>query len=236
MPLSRILAILAAYSLLLTCARSASSQNMPHEAGFLFAVNGQAPLITSDNVNRGFYTNPTIAHGYYSFLTNGLQSLSLFVEHVSERRGWSGIWSDRTSIEGGSANFQATVSERLQMTTIGLETVRTLISESGFRLGAGLGIGFGLGGASADVTNVLTAETTTHDSFATWDALLLTAQIRARYTIFTMGDAEIGVVLIGRYWGFPFIGPLGTSGVDYNGPDLRVLSEFGYLAGVSVGF
>jgi len=207
---------------------------MPHEAGFSFAVNGHIPLISPDNVNRGFYTNPTIEHIYYSFLTNGLQSLSFFVEHVNETRGWSGVWSNPAF--NGSTNFPADVSERLQMTTIGLETVRTLLSESGFRLGAGIGLGFGLGGATASVTNTKTGETETHSSFTTWDALLLTAQIRARYTLFTIGDEEIGIMLIGRYWGFPFIGPSGPSGVDYNGPDLRVLSEFGYLAGVSVGF
>src|ERR1035437_592728 len=96
-------------------------QNMPHEAGFLFAANGQASLVKANDVNRGFFTNPTIEHFYYSFVTNGVQSLSLFLEHVQETRGWNGMWTD-PMLNGGSINFPAHVDEQLQMTTIGLET------------------------------------------------------------------------------------------------------------------
>src|ERR1051325_2498556 len=71
---------------------SASAQNMPHEAGVYVAFNGHKPLVSANEDNRGFYTNPTIEHVYYSFLTNGVQSLSVFAEHVSETRHWSGKW------------------------------------------------------------------------------------------------------------------------------------------------
>src|SRR5438105_15326576 len=131
--------LLTSYLLLITSYVLADSvsvlaQNMPHEAGLLIAVNGQSPLIAASDVNRGFYTNPAIEHAYYSVLTNGIQSLALFGEHVQETRSWHGLWTD-LKINGGSQNFLATVQERLQMTTIGLETVRTLVSEYGLRFG-----------------------------------------------------------------------------------------------------
>ncbi|MDP4199703.1 MAG: hypothetical protein Q8922_03770 [Bacteroidota bacterium] len=214
---------------------SSTAQNMPREAGFLFAANGQASLVKSNDINRGFFTNPTIEHFYYSFETNGVQSLSIFLEHINETRNWSGIWTD-AQILGGSKNFPASVSENLQVTVIGLETNRTLITASDFRLGAGFGLGFGLGGASADVTHDTTNITDTHTSETAWQALLMAASLRARYTIWTGGKYEIAIVALGRVWYFPYIGPIGSASRSYNGPGLRTLSEYGYLAGLAFGF
>jgi hypothetical protein len=211
------------------------AQNMPHEAGFWFASGGQIPLLTPNNVNRGYYTNPTIEHAYYSFRTNGVQSLSVFIEHVDETRPWNGVWTN-LMLGDGSANFPASVQENLHMTTIGLETIRTFISESGFRLGAGLGLGYGLGGASAVVHNISTDQTTTYNSATAWSGLMLEGFLRARYSLIVTGRYDIGIMAMGRFWGFPAIGPLDGSGSDYNGPALRVLSEFGYLAGIAIGF
>src|SRR5580693_521118 len=73
------------------------AQNMPHEIGFWLAVNGQKPLISANETNRGFFTNPTIEHLYYSFASNGVQSVSVFVEHVNETRNWNGMWEDYAS-------------------------------------------------------------------------------------------------------------------------------------------
>ena len=212
-----------------------SAQNMPHEVGFWFAVNGQVPLIHSNDLNRGFFTNPTIEHAYYSFTTNGVQSLSVFVEHVDETRPWNGEWTN-LMVGNGSTNFPASVRENLYMTTIGLETVHTFISESGFRLGAGLGLGYGLGGASAQVRDLTTGQTTTYNSATAWSGLLLEGFVRARYSLIVTGRYDIGIMVMGRFWGFPTIGPLDGSGSDYNGPPLHVISEFGYLAGLAIGF
>ena len=219
----------------------AVGQNMPHEAGVWCSVGGQVSLIPNDNSNRGFFGNPTIEHGYYSFESNGVQSFSLFVEHIEETRPWLAdrngpvTWSNPT-LNNGSNNFPAQVSENLHITTIGLETVRTFISESGFRLGGGLGLGFGLGGATANVQNESTGTAETHSSAIEWDGLELMASVRLRYSLYISGNFDIGLLLQGRYWGFPIIGPLGDGGGSYNGPALRVLSEVGYLAGVAVGF
>ena len=211
------------------------AQNMPHEAGFWFATNGQAPLIKSNEANRGFYIDPTIEHAYFSFTTNGIQSLSVFIEHVNETRPWMGTWTNQL-FNGGSTNFPASVQENLFMTTIGLETVRSLLSESGFRLGAGLGLGYGLGSANANVRNLSSGQTSNFSSTNAWNGLFLEAFLRARYSLFVTGSYDVGLMAMGRFWGFPAIGPIGSPGGEYNGPQLRALSEFGYLAGVSVGF
>jgi hypothetical protein len=211
---------------------STLAQNMPHEAGVYVAFNGHKPLVKTNDVNRGFYTNPTIEHVYYSFLTNGVQSLSVFAEHVSETRSWHGIWTDVSSRNPKS--YAADVDESLQMTTIGLETVRTLISISDFRFGAGLGVGYGLGGASADVDT--SGKIAHYSSEPTWNALLLEFMLRMKYSVVYIHGTEIALVAEARYWGFPTMGPLSTTNTAYNGPGLRALSELGYLAGVSIGF
>lgn len=212
---------------------AALAQNMPHEAGLYVAFNGHLTLVKTSDVNRGFYTNPTIEHGYYSFATNGIQSLSIFAEHVNETRSWQGPWTDY-GLNGHTTNYVAIVDESLQLTTIGLETIRTLISESGFRFGVGLGVGYGLGGATANVDT--SGKISHYSSAATWNALLLEFMLRAKYTIADFKRYEIAIVAEGRYWGFPAMGPIGQAGAAYNGPGLRALSELGYLAGVSVGF
>ncbi len=206
---------------------------MPHEAGLWIAVNGQKPLVTPDTGNRGFFTNPTIEHLYYQVSTNGVQSLSVFAEHIWETRTWQGYWST-FYFPDKQIRYPATVNESLTMTTLGLETVRNLISESGFRFGIGLGLGFGLGGASAQVDTSGTV--TTYQSATLWDALLLTVFARIRYSVIVTPTYEIALMLLGRYWSFPFIGPTSSGGEAYNGPSLRAVSELGYLAGICVGF
>jgi hypothetical protein len=211
------------------------AQNMPHEVGFWFAENGQKPLITPDEINHGFFTNPTIEHLYYSFATNGVQSVSFFVEHVNETRDyWNDAWP--TYALGKNPTFPASVEESLDMTSIGFETLRNFISEGGFRLGAGLGVGFGLGGSSANVRDSVTGEQTNYSSATLWDALLVDFFIRARYSVYISDSYEIAIELMGRYWSFPAIGPVADGGNAYNGPGLRALSELGYMAGIAVGF
>ncbi len=223
---------LTSYFLLLTS--EATAQNMPHEVGFWFAVNGQLPLIPPNEINHGFFTNPTIEHLYYSFATNGVQSVSVFVEHVSEAENWSGEWA--TYALGKNPNYPAAVAETLGMTSIGIETERNFISEGGFRFGGGLGVGFGLGGTSANVRDSLTGAQTTYSSATSWDALLIDFFLRARYSVYTSDSYEIALQLMGRYWSFPTIGPIGDGGNAYNGPGLRAISELGYMAGIAVGF
>jgi hypothetical protein len=223
---------LTSYLLLLTS--EAIAQNMPHEVGLWFAVNGQKPLITPNEINHGFFTNPTIEHLYYSFASNGVQSVSFFVEHVNETENWSGEWA--TYALGKNPNYPASVAETLDMTSIGFETERNFISEGGFRFGGGLGVGFGLGGTSANVRDSLTGEQTMYSSAALWDALLVDFFLRARYTVYTSSSYEVAIQLMGRYWSFPLIGPTADGGNAYNGPGLRAISEIGYMAGVAVGF
>ncbi len=209
------------------------AQNMPREIGFWLAVNGQKPLIAPNDINRGFFTNPTIEHLYYSFASNGVQSASLFVEHLSETRDWSGMWANYGL---GSKPFPASVQESLGMTTIGFETLRNFISEGGFRFGAGLGVGYGLGGANANVRDSTTGAQTNYSSATLWDALLISVFVRARYSVYVTDSYEVAIMLMGRYWSFPAIGPIAPGGEAYNGPGLRAISELGYMAGIAVGF
>ena len=207
---------------------------MPQEVGLWLAVNGQKPLITPNEMNHGFFTNPTIEHLYYSFASNGVQSVSVFVEHVGETRNWNGEWA--TYSLGKNPNYPASVQEFLGMTTVGFETIRNFISEGGFRFGAGLGVGFGLGGTSANVRDSATGEQTTYSSATLWDAFFVDFFVRARYTVYTSSSYEVALELMGRYWSFPAIGPTGDGGNAYNGPGLRATSEIGYMAGIAVGF
>ena len=85
---------------------------MPQEVGLWLAVNGQKPLITTNETNHGFFTNPTIEHLYYSFASNGVQSVSFFVEHVDETRNWNGEWA--TYSLGKNPNYPASVQEFLR--------------------------------------------------------------------------------------------------------------------------
>ncbi len=207
---------------------------MPHEVGFWFVENGQKPLIAPNETNRGFFTNPTIEHLYYNVATNGVQSLAIFAEHIDETRSWKGVWTNYL-FNGRYQNFSASVDESLSMTTLGLETVLNFVSESGFRLGAGLGVGYGLGTAGANVRDSLGTQTH-YDAATLWNDLLFTIMIRARYSLIVTSSYDIGIMLQGRYWSFPALGPVSPGGEAYNGPGLRGVSEMGYLLGVSVGF
>ena len=210
------------------------AQNMPHEVGFWFAENGQKPLIAPDDINRGFFTNPTIEHLYYTVAANGVQALSIFAEHVDEARSWQGIWTNYF-FNGKQQSFPASVDEDLNMTTLGLETVRNFISTSGIRFGMGLGIGYGLGGASANVRDSAGA-VAQYSSATVWDAFLITAFARIRYSLLVTPTYDLGIMLMGRYWSFPAIGPVSPGGEAYNGPQLRAISELGYMAGIAIGF
>lgn len=211
------------------------AQNMPHEAGFWLAVNGQKPLHAPDESNRGFFTNPTIEHFYYSFASNGIQSVSFFVEHIDETRNWQGSWA--TYISGKNAgSYPASVQESIGMTMLGFETTRNFITLSDFRFGGGLGLGFGLGGASANVYDSLTKSQNSYSSATLWEAFLVHVFLRVRYSVYSSENYELALQLMGRYWSFPFLGPVANGGDAYNGPSLRAVSELGYMAGISIGF
>ena len=226
--------LLITFIFLLPAASLIRAQNMPHEAGLWIAVNGQKPLIAPDSGNRGFFTNPTIEHLYYQAATNGVQNLSVFLEHTSETRSWDGLWTN-FYFNGGQKNVPASVDETLDMTTLGIETVRNLISESGFRFGVGLAIGYGLGGASANVRDT-SGTVTTYNSATLWNAFFLSGFARIRYSLLITSSYDLGIMLMGRYWSFPALGPVSSGGEAYNGPSLRAISELGYMAGISVGF
>jgi hypothetical protein len=223
--------LLTAYLLLVTSQLFA--QNTPREAGIWFAVNGQIPFVNNSQ-SGGFFTNPTIEHAYYSFISNGVQSLAVFAEHVDETRERKQIWSD-FFFPDKQVSYPATVTERLYMTTIGLETFRTLWTESDFRLAGGIGVGYGLGGATTDVHNDSTGVRHTEEVSGAEAGLLIFAALRVRYSVYTTPNYEVALALLGRYWSFPQIAPTSTARDAYNGRDTP-LSEFGYLAGISVGF
>ncbi len=208
---------------------------MPHEAGMWLAFNGQKPLISSNEMNRGFFINPTIEHFYYSLGSNGLQSVSFFVEHIDETREWQGNWATYMSGKN-AASYPASVQESIGLTTLGFETTRNVITLSDFRFGGGIGVGFGLGGTSANVFDSLTKENNSFSSSTLWEAFLVHVYLRARYTVYSTSNYEIALQLMGRYWSFPFLGPIGSGGEAYNGPSLRAVSELGYMAGIAVGF
>ena len=184
--------------------------------------------------NRGFFTNPTIEHVYYQAASNGVQNLSVFLEHVSETRSWNGIWTN-FFFNDRQQSFPASVDETLTLTTLGLETVRNLVSESGFRFGMGIGIGYGLGGAGANVRDT-SGNVSKYSSTTEWSAFFLTGFARIRYSLIVTSTYDLGIMLMGRYWSFPVIGPVAPGGESYDGPSLRAISELGYLAGISVGF
>ena len=231
MSIRRLVVILIAF---LLAAHSALAQNTPQEIGVWFAPSGQIDLLKNTNGNNGFFQNAFVGRIHYSFASNGIQSLAVTLEQIGETRAYDGRWDvlDTRS----PTSFQAHVSEQLHMTTIGLETNRTILSESGFRLGGGLGSGVSLGNAHATVTDVTTLQTTDHPSNQAWGAINISANLRARYSVYTSGNYDVGVVAAARYWAFPLIGPLGPSPEDYNGPALRSIHELGYLVGLVFGF
>jgi hypothetical protein len=208
---------------------------MPHEAGVFGAFGGQLALSADNETDRGFFQSPTIAHLYYSFVANGVQNLSVFVENVAETRSRTGTWSE-IFLGGGEQNFPAHISENIHLTSIGLETMRTLATVSNFRLGGGLGLSYGLGGTRAEVVNDSSGERKIVTSCNAWQGLMFSAMVKIKYSIFINPEQEIALHVEGRYWGFPYIGPIGECADAYNGPELRTLHQLGYLAGISFGF
>ncbi|HET6512461.1 MAG TPA: hypothetical protein VFH43_09740 [Candidatus Kapabacteria bacterium] len=212
------------------CASASIAQHTPREIGFSFAIGGQGKLEKKSIENRGFFQDAFIWNLRYQITTTGIQNLSFFAEGVSETREYDA----QEDINGEALTAHHVVS--VAQTTLGLETMRTIVSSGGFRVGIGLGLGFGYGSPSRELTILTTGEKRNEDAASPWLSLLLTAGVRARYTLYRNDDLDIGITASGRYWGFPAIGPSGDHGRKYNGPDFRTLHHVGYLAGVSVGF
>ena len=124
-----------------------SGQHTVREIGFSFAYAGQAPFVGSGNEQTNFFRQPLIWNLRYQVATNYLQSLSVVLESVSEERTRTGLWNDFPNLQSGVYN--AEISERLTMTTLGIEGIRTLIRTDEFRLGIGVSLGYGFGGATA---------------------------------------------------------------------------------------
>ncbi len=211
---------------------SAFAQHTNREIGFSFAYAGQAPFVASGNEQTNFFKQPLIWNLRYQVATNYVQSLSVVLERVSEQRTHAGLWSDLPN--SATTPYNAEIAERLSMTTLGLEGIRTLIRTDVFRLGLGISLGYGFGGATANVKNISTTEQKSFESCDTWSGFLISSFIRGRYTLFTNNSLDIGLTGSVRIWGFPSIAPISECLTMYNGPALRSVFEIGYLAGVSV--
>lgn len=206
------------------------AQHTANEAGVSFAKGGQGKLEKRSLENRGFFQDVFIYHLRAQVSTNGIQNLSLFLEGVAERREYDAL----EDVNGQALSAHHKVS--MTQTTIGVETIRNLVSTGGFRVGVGIGLGLGMGTPSRELTILTSGEKRNEDSSSPWLSLLLTATVRARYTVYRQDAVDIGVTLAGRYWGFPAIGPTSDNVTGYNGPDFRTAHQIGYLSGVSVGF
>jgi hypothetical protein len=220
--------------LLLSNCRSSYAQHTSHEIGVSFAYGGQVPFITSGNDPTGFFRKPIIFNVRYQVATNYLQSLAIVLENIGEERNRTGLWSDIPN--SASGGYNANISERLTMTTLGLEGIRTLLRTDEFRLGIGISLGYGFGGATALVRKIADGSEQTFESCDSWNGLLVSIFTRGRYTVFMNSSMDIGVTGSVRIWGFPSISPLSDCQSSYNGPQLRSVFEAGYLAGISVGF
>lgn len=209
---------------------TSKAQHTASEIGVSFAKSGQGKVEKRSLENRGFFQNAFIYHLRAQVSTNGIQNFSVFLEGVSETREYDAL----EDLDGKALNSHQTVS--VAQTTFGIETMRNLISTGGFRVGVGVGLGLGIGSPTREMTILNTGEKRIEDSASPWFSLLLTATVRARYTVYRRDDLDIGITLAGRYWGFPAIGPSSDNVTGYNGPDFRTLHQVGYLAGVSVGF
>jgi hypothetical protein len=207
---------------------------MPHEAGLLGAHYGQMRLEKETSANRGFFQNADIGHVYFSFLSNGVQSLSVFVERVGETRSRDDIWTD-VFIGQQHTGYPAHINENIGVTVVGLETTRTLYVLGDLRLGGTLGLGFGLGGTSADVTRTGTDSTMHVTSAFDWQAFQVSFGLRLRYSVYITGSTDYAIIAGARYWGFPYLGPIAPS-ANYNGPDFRNANDLGYIAGIAIGF
>jgi hypothetical protein len=220
--------------ILIVLTTGARAQNMPHEVGFWGAHQGQARLEAASEANRGFFQNVDIGHLYYSFVSNGVQSLAVFVESFGERRDREGVWTD-INLGNLPVQYPARMSERIGLTIVGLETSRNVVTLGDLRFGGTLGIGYGFGGTDIDVTKLHTDSTAHYASAFDWQAFLLSFSLRVRYSVYITGSMDIGIVAGARYWGLPYLGPIATS-TNYNGPDLRNSNNVGYIAGIAVGF
>ena len=216
--------------MLLVVSTSSLAQHTNHEIAFSFAYAGQSPFITS-NDESGFFRQPVIWNLRYQVVTNYVQSISVVLEHIGETRNRIGFWSFDINYPNG---YNANINEHFDMTTLGLEGIKTLIRTDEFRLGIGLGLGYGFGGAAAIVKKLTDGSEQTFQSCDTWTGLLVSVFLRGRYMVFENSRVDIGFTGSIRVWGFPVIGPL-TECSMYNGPLLRSLFEVGYLTGISVG-
>jgi hypothetical protein len=217
------------------CATASYSQHAKREASFSFAVGGQSPLVVSGDDRSGFWRDPVILNLRLQVATDYIMSASIFLEHMSEGRNRSGLWSDSPNTSDPPP-YNAEITEHLQMTLFGVEAARTLIRTGDLRFAFTVGLGYGLGSARADVRRITTNERKPFESCDTWHGLYLNSSIRARYTIYQGENYDIGVTASLRGWGFPMIGSFGECRTSYNGPDFNAIYEIGYLAGVAVGF
>jgi hypothetical protein len=218
---------------ILCLARASEAQHTSREIGFSFAYAGQAPFVASGNDQTNFFRQPLIWNLRYQVATNFVQSLSVVLERVTEERTHSGLWSDVPN--STLAPYNADIAERLSMTTLGLEGIRTLIRTDDFRLGIGISLGYGFGGATANVKKLTDGSQKTFESCDIWDGFLVSTFVRARVTVYTNSSIDLAITGSLRAWGFPTISPLSDCADDYNGPALRSVFEIGYLAGISVG-
>ncbi|MFI5264909.1 MAG: hypothetical protein ACHQM6_10380 [Candidatus Kapaibacterium sp.] len=211
----------------------AQAQHTNHEIGFSFAYAGQAPFVGSGNGQEDFFRQPFIWNLRYQVATNFVQSLSVVLERVSEERTHSGLWNDVPN--SSSIPYNADIAERLSMTTLGLEGIRTLVRTDEFRVGIGISLGYGFGDAMATVKKLVDGSQKTFQSCDIWNGFLVSTFVRGRLTVYSSNSLDIGITGSLRVWGFPSISPLSTCSDSYNGPSLRSVFEIGYLAGLSVG-
>lgn len=210
------------------------AQHTDHSINVHFAASGQIPLFKTTDNPQNFFSSPVIFQLQYQAATDYIHSVAVTVEHMSEERAYSSLWSNVPS--PGSSPYNADIRERLTMTTLGLEGMRTVYSDGRFRIGAGLGLAFGLGRAHASVTQLTTKQTREFTSCDLWSGLEVALILRAKYRIYKREKFELGITATMRYWGFPSIGPLSQCSSEYNGPAFRSLHQIGYLFGVTAGF
>jgi hypothetical protein len=211
----------------------AKAQHTIYEIGFSFAYAGQAPFVSSGNDEPRFFRQPLIWNLRYQVATNFVQSLSVVLERITEARAYSSLWNDVPN--SSTVPYNADISERLSMTTLGFEGIRTLIRTDEFRLGIGISLGYGFGGATATVKKLTDGSQKTFESCDIWNGFLVSTFVRGRVTVYSNSSLDIGITGSFRVWGFPSISPLSQCMDSYNGPSLRSVFEIGYLAGVSVG-
>lgn len=222
--------LLAPFVVMMLWSSVCSAQHMQREVALSLAVGGQGKLEKQTLENRGFFQNAFIWNLRYQISTTGVQNLSAFAEGISETREYTAL----EDVRGVAVTTEQKVS--VAITTLGVETARTVISTGSFRVALNLGLGLGYSAPSREMTILTTGEKLEQESESPWLSLLLTAGARARLTLYRKDQLDVGLTLSGRYWGFPAIGPTGDVGSRYNGPEFRTLHHIGYLAGVSVGF